>query len=162
VHPVSITYRKDLFDEAGVDLGSAKTWPEFQGKCVKFQEYWHARGFPNRMALETPQRESDLTIIMLLQQHVNILDGDNRVHFDDPKVAETICFFSRLAAGPRLITTERIKIEGQAAESFVRGEACAVITPDWRLGYLRHYAEERLRGKLHMMALPKFHESDAP
>jgi ABC-type glycerol-3-phosphate transport system substrate-binding protein len=162
VHPVSITYRKDLFDQAGVNLESAKTWPAFQEKCLTFQAYWRERGYPNRMALETPQRESDLSIIMLLQQHVNILDGDNRVHFDDPKVADTVCFFSRLAAGVRCITTERIKVEGQAAENFVRGDACAVITPDWRLGYLRQYAGERLKGKLHMMALPKFHDSDAP
>ncbi len=137
VHPVSITYRKDLFDQAGIDLEKAKTWTEFQRKCLKFQTYWHAHGFPYRMALETPQRESDLTIIMLLQQHVNILDGDNRVYFDDPRVVETVCFFSRLAAGPRMITTERLKDEGQAAEGFVRGDACAIVTPDWRLGYLR-------------------------
>src|SRR5262245_66446128 len=40
VHPCTITYRKDLFDEAGIDLTQAKTWPQFHAACVKFRDYW--------------------------------------------------------------------------------------------------------------------------
>ena len=40
LHPCTITYRDDLFREAGVDLAAAKTWPQFQEACLKFQAYW--------------------------------------------------------------------------------------------------------------------------
>jgi len=44
LHPTTISYRKDLYDEAGVDLESAKTWREFQEKCLAFESYWRQRG----------------------------------------------------------------------------------------------------------------------
>src|SRR3954469_15602786 len=44
VHPVTISYRKDLFDQVGVDLASARTWDEFQSLCLRAQEGWKTKG----------------------------------------------------------------------------------------------------------------------
>ena len=41
VHPVTISYRKDLFDEVGVDLAQGKTWDQFQELCLKAQRRWN-------------------------------------------------------------------------------------------------------------------------
>src|SRR5258705_13699342 len=38
VHPVTISYRKDLFDQVGVDPASASTWHQFQDLCLKVQD----------------------------------------------------------------------------------------------------------------------------
>ena len=37
VHPVTITYRADLFAQAGVDLAAATTWSAFQEACLRFE-----------------------------------------------------------------------------------------------------------------------------
>ncbi len=46
-------------------------------------------------------------------------------------------------------------------EDFARGNVCAVCTPDWKAGYIKEFSPE-LRGKVRMMALPRFEASDAP
>src|SRR6185436_1644438 len=66
VHPVTISYRKDLFDQVGVDLASAKTWDEFQSLCLRAQEGWKKKGFRRRFALEMPQVKADYLLCMLL------------------------------------------------------------------------------------------------
>ena len=51
VHPVTITYRKDLFDEAGVDPSLASSWREFQEKSLEFQSYSMTHGHAERRAM---------------------------------------------------------------------------------------------------------------
>jgi arabinosaccharide transport system substrate-binding protein len=162
VHPVSISYRKDLFDEAGIDLASSKTWHEFQDNCLKFQAYWKSRGYPLRHAMELPTTASDYLVVMLLQRHINILDDHNKIHFTDPNVAETIAFYAQLVAGDRAIATDATPGGNLWARDFAQGDLCAVVTPDWRAGYLRRYASQEIAGKVAMMALPKFDDDDAP
>src|SRR5687768_15516174 len=92
VHPVTITYRKDLFDEAGVDLAAARTWGEFQEKCLAFQRFWQSRGHPQRHAIELPRASGDYLTVMLLQRGINLIDDRENVYLTDPRVAQTIAF----------------------------------------------------------------------
>ncbi|MGE5612067.1 MAG: ABC transporter substrate-binding protein, partial [Bacillota bacterium] len=101
LHPVTITYRKDLFDAAGVDLASAKTWEEFQDLCLRFQTYWRQKGVVGRYAIELPRIQSDYLVVMLLQRHLNIVDDYHRVHLSNPKVVDTIVRYAQMVAGPR-------------------------------------------------------------
>jgi arabinosaccharide transport system substrate-binding protein len=84
VHPVTLTYRHDLFTEAGVDLPAASTWPQFQDACLAFQRYWRSRGYKSRHAMELPLVSAENVIIMLLQRGVNVVDSDDRIHVRDP------------------------------------------------------------------------------
>src|SRR5687768_4988021 len=68
VHPVTITYRHDLFTKAGVDLEAAKTWPEFHEACLRFNNYWRKQNFPHRHALEAGPADSALVQVILLQR----------------------------------------------------------------------------------------------
>lgn len=161
VHPVTITYRRDLFDQAGVDLASAQTWEQFHDRCVAFESYWHDAGQPKRRAMElSPTSASDL-MMMLLQRGVNLVDASGQVHLADRQVASTLAFYAQMVAGRRAVA------EGAAAGSmlWVRdlsdGRLCAALTPDWRIRYLREMAPE-LSGKLAMMPLPRFEPTDAP
>jgi len=161
VHPLTITYRKDLFDQAGVDLAAAKTWPEFHQACLKFQNYWHQQGNDRRMAIELPLLSSEGLIIMLLQRGVNIVDDTNHPHFDDPKVAPTTLAYCLMVAGPGRIANDLIALPAQMVKDLNTGETCALLTPDWRMGYIRAYGEV-LTGKLRMIPLPRFDPTDAP
>ena len=161
VHPVTITYRRDLFDQAGVDLASAQTWEQFHDRCLDFESYWRNAGEAKRRAMELSRTGASDLMMLLLQRGVNLVDEAGQVHLADRRVASTLAFYAQMVAGRRAIA------EGAAAGSllWVRdladGRLCAALTPDWRIRYLREMAPE-LSGKLAMMPLPRFEPTDAP
>jgi ABC-type glycerol-3-phosphate transport system substrate-binding protein len=161
VHPVTITYRRDLFDQAGVDPATATTWPAFAEKCRAFQRYWAAHGQPNRRAIEFPRATADAVEVMLLQRHINVLSANNRPQFLDPRVAQTIAFYARCVAGPDAIGGTSTPGSNLFVQDFAHGDLCALITPDWRAGYIPVNAPE-LAGKVAMMPLPRFDPTDSP
>ncbi len=161
VHPVAIAYRKDLFDEAGVDLAAAMAWPDFQQRCLQFQAYWRRRGYPARRAIELPSRSSEYVACMLLQQHLNLLDSENHSSLTDPRVASAIEFYARCVAGVGKIGGEATPGANLWVRDFAQGDLCALICPDWRSGYLPVFAPE-LAGKVRLMPLPRFDPADAP
>ena len=160
VHPVTITYRKDLFDQAGIDPRQAGTWSRFQGLCLAFQDYWAAHGRPDRRAIALSTDSPDEIVEMLLQRHVNLIDQSNRLHFNDAKVLETVVFYARLVAGQRAIGADVSPGVGWT-QDLERGNVCAVCTPDWKADDLREFAPD-LSGKVAMMPLPRFDADDAP
>lgn len=161
VHPVTISYRKDLFDEAGVDLAGAKTWADFHEKCIQFKEYWSARGYPHRHAIELPRSSSEYVNTMLLQRGVNLVDDFDNIYFTDPRVAQTLAFYAQLVAGPRAVASEAAGGTGVWTSDVLAGNLCAFITPDWRIYQIKTYAPQ-LAGKLHMIPLPRFDPTDSP
>lgn len=160
VHPVTITYRRDLFAQAGVDLASAGTWAEFQKRCLDYQRYWREHGDGKRWAVALPASSADDLVVMLLQRQVNLVDEDERPHLTDEKVARTLAFYAQLVAG-----RDRISASPSAGVLWTRdlsqGDVAAAITPDWAIADLREYAPE-LSGKLAMMPLPRFDPDDSP
>ncbi len=152
VHPVTITYRKDLFDAAGIDLAAATTWPAFQQAALRL---------PGTHRVELPTNSADVLIVMLLQRGVNLLDDRNEVHLTDPKVAHTLALYAQLVAGPSRIGRDSTPGAGLWTRDLVSGNLVAALTPDWRIGELREFAPE-LSGKLAMMPLPRFDPTDTP
>jgi arabinosaccharide transport system substrate-binding protein len=161
VHPVTLIYRKDLFDEAGVDLQSPRTWPEFQEACLRFQSYWASHGRPDRKAIELYATQSEELLLMLLQRHINLIDDQNQIHFTDPIVAQTVAFYAQLVAGEDRITADTLPGTPLAYRDLADGRIAAMLTPDWRLAYVKEFAPE-LAGKLAMRSLPVFDATDAP
>jgi arabinosaccharide transport system substrate-binding protein len=161
VHPVTITYRNDLFSEAGIDLSSAKTWAEFHTLCEQFKQYWQKRGKRYRHAIELPVADAGYIIAMLLQRGINVIDNQNRVRIDDPKVANTLSFYAQLVAGPRRVAAQASGGTGSFTKDLIDGNLCSLITADWRFGYVKIWAPE-LAGKMRMMPLPVFEPGDIP
>ena len=160
VHPVTITYRHDLFAEAGVDLPAATTWPQFHQKCLDFQRYWRSRGYAKRNAMDLPMVSAENVIVMLLQRGINVVDSDDRIHLTDPRVAQTIAFYARLVAGTGRIGVESGGGMGVWAQDLIEGNTCALVTPDWKVNDLKAFAPS-LAGNLRMMPLPVFDAGDA-
>lgn len=160
VHPVAIAYRKDLFDEAGVDLAAAKTWPAYQAACLAFEGYWAGRGHPRR-AMELNAASSDHLTLLLLQRGVNVVGAAGRCRLADPVVAETVAFYATLVAGPASIGGEASRGGTAWAGDLARGDLCAAFCPDWRVADLKANAPG-LAGKVALMPLPVVEPSDAP
>lgn len=178
VHPVTLTYRDDLFRAAGIDLSQAKTWAEFHEMCLRFQAHWkdpanwesgpHGGPYAGphsephaRHAMELRRSNGDYLMLMLQQRGVNIVDEHDAVRVADPKVAETVAFYAQLMAGERKVAGEASGGVALLARDLAQGYVCAVFTPDWMLDDLRPYAAG-LEGKLRMMPLPRFEPADAP
>ncbi len=167
VHPVTLSYRKDLWDEAGIDPewiaaddGRRRpTWQEFQAKCLAFQDFWASRGVLNRHALELFQSQPDMLVCLLLQRNVNAIDENGGLHLTDARTVQTVAFYAQLVAGPRQVAVESAGGAGPWANDIVQGNICAFLTPDWRLSDLRLYAPG-LAGTLRMMPLPRFETVD--
>jgi len=161
VHPVALAYRRDLFNEAGVDIERAGTWAEFQEVGLRFQEYWRARGYPTRYTLELPRSSAEVLTVMLLQRGVNIIDRDETIRLNDRTVAHTVAFYAQLAAGHRRIAADSARASGMWTNDAVTGTLCAFITPDWRIVHFRRFAPT-LAGTLRIRPLPRFEATDAP
>jgi ABC-type glycerol-3-phosphate transport system substrate-binding protein len=161
VHPVSLTYRDDLYREAGIDLSQAKTWPQLHEMGLKFEQYWRQRGFSTRHAIELSEGNPDRLTVMLQQRGVNLVDQYDNVHINDPIVAETVAFYVQMVAGPRAISGEASGGKGIWATDVLDGNICAFLTPDWSIFNFRKFAPG-LSGKLRMMPLPKFDPDDSP
>jgi ABC-type glycerol-3-phosphate transport system substrate-binding protein len=159
LHPCTLTYRRDLFDQAGVDLAAANTWPELQRLCLKFQSYWSKRGQP-RWALGLSSTAPDMLLVMLHQQHIDLVDGTLQPHLTDERVVQTLCWYAQAVAGTDRIATDVSPGVGQSARELASGEICGLITPDWMVPELKQYGPD-LAGKLAMSPLPRFSPNDA-
>ena len=112
LHPTTLSYRKDLFDQAGVELDSVKTWPEFQSRCLEFQRYWAGKGH-RRYAIGLSTTSADTIMLLLLQRHINLIDSDLSLHLTDEKVADTMAWYAQAVAGPNQIGTDFNPAPGQ-------------------------------------------------
>lgn len=158
VHPVSLSYRADLFAEAGVDLSAVRTWSDFREKCLQYQQYFAARGI-RRRALQLGRWTASDLMIMLHQQRIELIDrASMRPTLSDPRIAATIAFYTQLVAGPDAIAAPIS--DSHFVRDLADGHTAALLTPDWRISYLR--AEPTLAGKLRMIHLPRFSPTDAP
>ena len=105
LHPTGIAYRKDLFDQAGVDLAAAKTWPQCQDACRAVRHYWQGKGV-DRWPAGLSRTSSDNIVIMLQERHVNLVDDSNHIFLNDPRVAGTLRAYAEMVAGKDPIGTD--------------------------------------------------------
>ncbi|HEY2759362.1 MAG TPA: extracellular solute-binding protein, partial [Pirellulales bacterium] len=126
-----------------------------------FQNYWRERGYPTRHAIELSRSKPDDLLQMLLQRHVNVVDQYEKIHVNDPIVAQTLAFYAQLIVGPNQIATDSAGASGVWTTDLVQGNLCSFFTPDWRASDIRDFAPQ-LAGKMRMMPLPKFDPGDAP
>jgi arabinosaccharide transport system substrate-binding protein len=160
IHPTVITYRDDLFTEAGIDLSQAKTWPQFHEACIRFRDYWKGR-VQYRHAVEMPEAAVDYVIVMLQQRGINLIDDHNRLYMTDPKVADTLAFYAQMVAGPRRVGGQSTGGTASFAKDLGDGNICAYISADWRITYIKRYSQH-LAGKMRIMPLPIFDPGDKP
>ncbi|HQY87675.1 MAG TPA: extracellular solute-binding protein, partial [Tepidisphaeraceae bacterium] len=161
VHPVTLTYRKDLFDEAGIDVEAIQTWDEFADASRRYRKYWREHGKPQRLALELAPASSGDLVTLLLQRGVNLVDADLNAHLTDEVVVDTVARYARWVAGSEKFAGPASPGGENWCKDLERGDIAAMMTPDWRIDPLRK-ASPALAGKVATRPLPKFDPTDAP
>jgi ABC-type glycerol-3-phosphate transport system substrate-binding protein len=97
---------------------------------------------------------------MLQQRHVNLIDDQNHIFLNDPKVASTVRVYAEMVGGPDAVGTDFNPAPGMNYRDVANGDVCAMITPDWMVGYMKLYSADAA-GKCAMMPLPIYDPGDS-
>ena len=146
VHPVMLAYRRDLFEEAGIDVSRMETWEDFiaEGRRVTVPG--------ERYMMELSDNNAGHFEMFLFQRNGGYFDPDGKLIMDNEVALETLKFFIPLVAGPQRIATDlgSGRVFTQAVET---GYFMSFICPDWRSKVVETDIP-RMAGKMALMPLP--------
>jgi len=152
VHPVMIAYRRDLFEELGIDPSKLQTWDEFVrvGRAVTIPG--------ERYMVRLDEGAARHLEALLYQKDWGYFDAEGELIIDDEVVVETIRWLVPLAAGEGRIGVD-VGSSGQAgfAQALESGYILSCICPDWESKSIQKDVA-RLAGKMALMPLPAFEE----
>ncbi|MGQ9880277.1 MAG: ABC transporter substrate-binding protein [Armatimonadota bacterium] len=149
VHPVMIAYRRDLFEQLGIDPNKIHTWDDFiaVGRKVTIPS--------KRYMLELPDSESSRFEPLLYQRGGGLFAPQGNCIMDNEIAVQTMLFYVTLVAGPNRIASDLGggQIFTKAVED---GYFLCMITPDWRSKTIE-VDVPKMRGKMALMPLPAVH-----
>jgi arabinosaccharide transport system substrate-binding protein len=156
VHPVMLTYRRDLVEQLGINVAELKTWDDFVAMGRRITKDLDGDGIPDRYAIDMRKDGGDSLRMLIYQRGGNLFDSSSNVVFDSELVAETIEWFIDQVHGPEVISYEAGWGQTQM-KAMTDGLVLFYWTPDWRSYY---FAKEgpHLAGKLALMPLPAWEE----
>ena len=152
VHPVMLTYRKDIFEEEGIDAADLDTWDKFVEAGRRITRDLDGDGTVDRYMIELSDSDSSSLEVLLFQRDGGYFDAHGNLIMDNDTAVETLRWYVPLVAGPDRIANSLGggQILTQAVEA---GYLVCLITPDWRS---RFYENDmpRLAGNMALMPLP--------
>jgi arabinosaccharide transport system substrate-binding protein len=153
MHPVMLGYRRDLVEQLGIDASKLTTWDEF---CrVGRQIVARSRGPDGRTQqymINLPADGQDALRMLILQDGVSMFTPQGDVNFDQPAVADVLCWYVRQNVGP-----DQIAFDAGYNQNFSRalsdGLFLFFICPDWRTMQVQMDTPS-MAGKLALIPLP--------
>ena len=146
VHPIQLVYRRDLFQEAGIDPNSIRTWDNFIRVGRKLT-------IPNkRYMIELFDYRDAHFAAFLFQRGGGYFSPEGQCIFDNEIAVQTMCRYIPLVAGKDKIgdSLGPGQILTKAVED---GYFLCLIAPDWRTKTIE-LTMPRMAGKLAVMPLP--------
>lgn len=153
VHPVMLAYRRDLVEQLGIDVNALKTWDDFVETGRRITQDHDGDGVIDHYMLDLPSGADGWAMrLLILQRGAQMFDSQGRVAFDDPIVADTLCWYVRQTQGQTRISFPCGWGQG-LANAMLDGLVLFYFTPDWRT---RQFEMDvpGLAGKLALMPLP--------
>jgi arabinosaccharide transport system substrate-binding protein len=160
VHPVMLTYRRDLVEQLGIDVNKLTTWDEFArvGREVVTKDL-DGDGNPDRYMIDLPADGSDALRLMILQRGGGYFNAKGEVAFDDEATLGVVCWYVKQIQGKD--RTARACGWGQnLAKSMIDGLCLFYFCPDWRTNSFQQDVP-MLAGKLALMPLPAWKEGES-
>ncbi len=152
VHPVMIAYRRDIFEEEGIDPAKIKTWEDFVETGKKLTKDIDGDGIIDRYMMELWCNNADHFYILLLQRGGDYFDADGNLTMDTPLMREIIKFYIPLVAGKNKIGNDmgwgKILTQSLENDYFI-----CFFCPDWRTKIIEQDVPS-MKGKLALMPLP--------
>lgn len=146
VHPVQLAYRRDIFEQEGIDVRKIQTWDDFIAVGRKLT-------IPNRRyMIELSESQQDNIEMCMFQRGGGYFDPQGNVILDNEIAVQTMVWYVPLVAGPNKIGNNlgTGQILTKAVED---GYLLCLVAPDWRTkGFEKDIP--RMAGKMALMPLP--------
>lgn len=148
VHPVMLAYRRDLFEELGIQAEELDTWDKFIAVGRKITKPGE------RYMIEFSDSGSGNFEPILFQRDGGYFDADGKVTMDNEIAVQTVLWYIPLVAGPGRIGNDLGwgDIFTRAVEA---GYFLTFICPDWRSKGVEE-SIPRMAGKMALMPVPAF------
>lgn len=152
VHPVMLAYRRDLFEQEGLDANDLDTWDKFIEAARRVTRDLDGDGTIDRYMIELSDNNSANLEVLLFQRDGGYFDADGRLTMDDETALETLLWYIPLVAGPKKIGNSLgdRQILTQQVEA---GYLLCFICPDWRTRFFENDIP-RVGGTMALMPLP--------
>lgn len=148
VHPVMLAYRRDLFEELGIDPEKLQTWDDFirEGRRITIPQ--------KRYMIQLSDTSAWSMEPFLFQRDGGYFDADGNVTMDNDVALKTLLWYIPLVAGPDKIGND---IGGREifTRAVERGYFLSFICPDWRSKSVETHVAS-MAGKMALMPLPAF------
>jgi lactose/L-arabinose transport system substrate-binding protein len=154
--PVAVYYRRDVFEEAGIDPASIETWEDYYeaAKTIKAEA-----GVP--MWQNSKARNSGRLFEMLIwQRGLGYVDESGAVILDkDPRILETLEFMGRLWEEDLALDNEEWTDPWYAA--FADGEVATQVAAVWMGTFFKSFIAPEAEGDWGVIRLPVWESGDA-
>jgi lactose/L-arabinose transport system substrate-binding protein len=153
--PVALYYRRDVFDEAGVDPASIRTWDDYYEAAKTIEA---EAGVP--MLQNSKARNSGRLLEMLIwQRGLGYVDADGAVILDrEAKIAETLEYLGRFWEDDLALDNEEWTDPWYAA--FADGEVATQIAAVWMGTFFKSFIAPEAVGDWGVIKLPIWEEGD--
>jgi len=152
VHPVMLAYRRDIFEQEGIDPATIVTWDDFVRVGRRLTKDIDGDGVIDRYMLEAEDTSATHFEMLLLQAGGGYFDAAGTLIMDNAVAQQALCAFARMVAGPGRIAGNlgggQILTQAMQNDYFV-----CLLCPDWRTKVLEQDIPN-MRGKLALMPLP--------
>ncbi|WP_160724271.1 ABC transporter substrate-binding protein [Bacillus sp. USDA818B3_A] len=147
--PVGIYYRKDMFEKAGVDPASIKTWDQYIEAGKKIQ----AANNVKMLALGMSSKDiAEMYRMLMNQLGAQYYDQDGNIQFATEKNIEAINMFKKFVDAGLVVDAptwdDRIR-------AFANNKIATAVYPVWYAGTIKTQAEDQ-KGKWGIMPMPGF------
>jgi lactose/L-arabinose transport system substrate-binding protein len=154
--PVAVFYRRDVFDEAGVDPSTIGTWDDFHQAALTIKE---KTGVP--MWQQSKARNSArLFETLIWQRGLGYVDGEGKVILDtDPKILETLEYIGTFWQEDLAADNEDWTDPWYSA--FADGQAATIVEAAWMGAFFKGWIAPDADGNWGVFKLPVWQPGDA-
>ncbi len=153
VHPVMLSYRADICEQYGVDIGAIETWDDFEREMRKVMIDQNADGEIDHYPIAFGLTHRDQLELLLLQAGGGLFDANAKPMLDSDANAGTLVRLSRWIAGEEPIAADAAWDTAGGQSQLISGRALCSFVPDWQCQVWRNKMPQ-LAGKVRLLPLP--------
>ena len=154
VHPVSLLYRADLVEEAGISLEGVKTWDQFFDRLKPLIEDLDGDGIIDRYLINFwPSIGGDYVGIFIKQGYPEIESPDGAINLDSPVLARIMADLTLWCVKSRRVAAEVSMFSATGWMLQREGYVISMPVADWYLKSLKTNLPG-MAGKFKLMPLP--------
>jgi lactose/L-arabinose transport system substrate-binding protein len=148
--PVGLFYRKDILENAGIDLDQIQTWDDWYQAGIKLKAATNGK---MKLMTGVTSKTDDLYMYMLQQQGLSIFDAKGQISISNPKSIKTLSLLQKMVKSGIIYDTPNGKPDILYAAK--QEKAASLLEGVWFTGLFADQLPEQ-KGKWRVMMPPSF------